>query len=345
MPGSLFVVGPSRSGTELTREMLNRHPSISIAPETHYFDDLRPRLGGGSVRLSPSKRAEAVDYFTSLRIYSYGLAKLLGSSGSSPSFDLSGETGDELFADFCGANSASEPWALWGEKTPRHLFRAEEIIGAFPDAKVLLMMRDPRSVVASYRDWQNGWLGFEGDGPAIDAASATERHRIRASYSLAIIALLWRSAANEAIRLRQNLKPAQIRILHFESLIRTPEATLIDLCAWLGVPFHRDMLDVTVVNSSYANAAGRSGFDPSVAERWRSSLSGNELGVIDLLTAAPARRFGYIPSGMTASAVYLAGELGATPARVLRAALANRRRIGAILPYLKGRIRGLAQVD
>lgn len=342
MQRSLFIVGPSRSGTELTRDVLNRHPDINITAETHYFDDLRPRINGGRARLSPDQRLEALNYFAALRAHTYGLTKLALTSSPHVDLDLLGETGDELFANFCGANPAPSAVGFWGEKTPRHLFRVDDMIAAFPNSKVLLLVRDPRSVVASYRDWQNSWVGFQGEGAVIETASVAEDRRIRASYSLAIIALLWRSAAQQAIALRKRLSPDQFQIVRFEDLVRAPEATLRDLCVWMGLPFNDGMLDVSVINSSYVKGAGPSGFNPSVAERWRVSLSRNEIGVIDLLTSGPARTFGYQASGMKASPAFLARELGATPLRIVRAVVANRGRVGALLPYLMARARGLA---
>ena len=46
MSGEIFVVGASRSGTNLVRALLNAHSTLWISAETHYFDDLRPRLPG-----------------------------------------------------------------------------------------------------------------------------------------------------------------------------------------------------------------------------------------------------------------------------------------------------------
>ena len=43
-PSPLFICGPSRSGTTVVLSLLDAHPDVAVAPETHYFDDLRVRL-------------------------------------------------------------------------------------------------------------------------------------------------------------------------------------------------------------------------------------------------------------------------------------------------------------
>lgn len=42
--------------------------------------------------------------------------------------------------------------ARWLEKTPRHIFRLKEILGYFPDGKILLLLRDGRDVACSIQD-------------------------------------------------------------------------------------------------------------------------------------------------------------------------------------------------
>jgi LPS sulfotransferase NodH len=69
----IFVVGASRSGTNLLRALLNANGEVSISPETHYFDDLRPRLSsGGTAPLEPDDRERCENYFLALSHRAYG---------------------------------------------------------------------------------------------------------------------------------------------------------------------------------------------------------------------------------------------------------------------------------
>ena len=63
----IFICGPARSGTTMMRSCLNKHPSICIARETHYFEDLRPRFGDAVNRLLTGEERKACeDYFLAL---------------------------------------------------------------------------------------------------------------------------------------------------------------------------------------------------------------------------------------------------------------------------------------
>jgi hypothetical protein len=73
-PKPVFIIGSARSGTELMRQILNRHSQVMIGMETHYFDDLHPRVGcAAQGPLDPGNKAMADAYFAMLRGGAQGL--------------------------------------------------------------------------------------------------------------------------------------------------------------------------------------------------------------------------------------------------------------------------------
>ena len=75
MSGEIFVVGASRSGTNLVRALLNAHSMLWVSGETHYFDDLRPRLtGSGASPLTGEDRERCERYFLALSHRAFGQA-------------------------------------------------------------------------------------------------------------------------------------------------------------------------------------------------------------------------------------------------------------------------------
>ena len=117
----IFIVGSSRSGTTLVRAILSRHSLLNISNETHYFDDLRPRLADPAATLSSEERSLVLDYFALLATTNYVFSK--GSSGSStasPTAVLAaqGASADQVFALHCIEDCRTAGKQVWGEKTP-----------------------------------------------------------------------------------------------------------------------------------------------------------------------------------------------------------------------------------
>lgn len=344
MTGPIFIVGPARCGTDLTRSVLNRHSSIHVARESHWFDDLRPRLADPRRAPSPDEEGRLIRQFSATRLHGYGLPV----GDPCPDYERQlrqrwralGESADDLFAAACMIEADGKP--IWGEKTPRHLFRAREIADAFPEARMIACVRDPRGAVASYRDWRNNWFeDRQGLSATEQAAIAAEERRTRRSYSLTIASLMWRTAARTAVRVRAELGPERVYLLRFEDLIRRPEETCRALAAFIGVSFEAAMLDVAVTNSSYEAAGQVTSFDAGVAQRWRDRLSPDEASYIEWLTAREMADLDYEASGRPVRAGFAAAQLLGLPLSVLRALQANRRRIGNLRQFFRSRVAGL----
>jgi hypothetical protein len=318
--------------------MLNRHSSVFIADETHYFDDLRPRVGGARP-LEPDERAKAELYFCALADGFYGFAptdRTQVAQEDQPDRPWTCvATADDMFAAFCRARAAERGKAIWGEKTPRHVFRGAEILSAFPQARLIATVRDPRAVVASYRDWRKTKTEANARN---DEVVRREIGRIRASYSLTTNALLWNSAIRAAERLQKQFGAQRVRLLRFETLVRSPEPTLRELCAWLNIDFASSMLRIGVVNSTHL-AEGMEGVQASVVDRWQQQLNSDEISYIQWLTRNPALRHGYKPLGVPLRAHFVARQLLASSTQFVRALMANRGRFGSLRQSVFTRLR------
>jgi hypothetical protein len=220
----------------MLREMLNRHHALWIARETHYFDDLRPRLGArASLPLDRDDREQCERYFLALGHGAYGQSFDLAQSA----IDIEelraeatrrGGSADAYFQAFCAGRAANQGKSQWGEKTPRHVFRIAELFSVFPEARIICLVRDPRAVAASYRDWKHG-------EPLADEleAGAADRRRIQRSYNVVVHALLWRSAMTAAREAHNAYGSTRIRLQRYEDLVGRPEEALRSLADWLGL--------------------------------------------------------------------------------------------------------------
>lgn len=344
---AVFVTGPARSGTELVRGMLNRHRDIYLAGETHYFDDLRPRLGARALAgLTKKDRIRAIDYFRALRHRPYGLA------GSPERGDWSrnilnkaalplGSGGDAIFEAYCRLSADEVDKAIWGEKTPRHVFRIKEILKPFPNAHIFVVLRDVRGVVASYRDWQNHWFDRQTLSAEMLEAVSAEENRAAASYSLTLNSLLWCSAVRTAVRMEKRYGPDRVTCLRFDNILTDPTGSAQLICDRIGVAFDRAMLDAEVVNSSYVDSRSDMGFDASVAERWRDRLSLAERRHLDLIAGRTMTELGYVRDQLGISFLYSGWEFVKTGFAMLQALFNNRTRIAHPLDYIRVRLAGL----
>ncbi len=324
----------------MVRESFNRHPRAWIVRETHYFDDLRPRLRNyGRAPLEQDEVSGVERYFLSLGHRAYGAEtdeeqSIVPRELLRERANAIGGGGDAYFEAFCRIRAEQNGKQLWGEKTPRHAFRIAEMLGAFPSAHVVCLIRDPRAVVASYRDWTRR--------PALDPATggpfSADRRRARSSYNVVLASLLCKAALRAALQGCERYGPERVRLLVYEELVGEPERVLRELTSWLGLRYDPLMLDVPLVQSSY-NADGAGGISKEPLQRWRSKLAPAEVRVIESSCAGLMHELGYTLDRPSCSPLTLsAAWLSAVPG-VARAALANRRRLGRAGRYIGARVR------
>jgi hypothetical protein len=321
----------------MLRAMLNQNAELLIVRETHYFDDLRPRLGEGARHpLGNEDRERCERYFQRLGEGPYGQ-----SPGSAPSViqlealrrdaDRLGGSGDAYFEAFCKGRAATEGKVRWGEKTPRHIFRIPDLMSVFPDARVICLVRDPRAVAASYRNWKRN----EPSEQEL-ATSAADRRRIQRSYNAVLHALLWRSSMAAAVRAHDTYGDASVRLQPYEQLVSEPDDSLRGLAEWLGLEYDPAMLDIPIVHSSY----GLKGEGTSTApiDRWQQKLPAAEIAVIQRCCGGFMAAFGYELVETNVRTMSLVRTWLSGPAAFLRAVTANHNRIAHLPDYLARRI-------
>ena len=342
MAGPIFIVGASRCGTELARSVLNQHSQIHISGESHWFDDHRPRLRNPSGEPCAREARDVVAYLLSVRGHGYGMRD----GAVDPEAEIAlrqrwgsvGVSADAAFAANCMLQADMRGKIVWGEKTPRHIYRVSEILKAFPEARILVCLRDPRAAVSSYRDWSNNWF----DRTTLDVkhlrAVEAEEKRVRRSYSLTVATLMWRSAVRTGLRLRERFGPERVYVLRFETMLTDPDQTCRSLARWIGLPFEHTMLDVAVTNSSYVLASNSVLMDRRAVDRWRQRLSTDEARYIGWLTRREIRILGYHEEAGIPGKLFIARQLSLASIQIMRALLANRKRIGNFGEFILARL-------
>ena len=328
--GPIFVTGSSRSGTTLVAHVLDRHPDVHALSELHFFEDLWLPSTPAVPLAAPDALALATELLARLRAFAVtfrarrsaftGEARaLVAATGSDAPTAL--ELLQALMTREAGAAGATRAV----EHTPRTIFHLREVLELLPEAQAIVVLRDPRAVLASQKHkWRSAFL--DGGFPR------RERLRLRAGYHPVTTTVLWRGATLAAERLSGH---PRVQIVRFEELVASPWTVVDRLCAFLGLEPDERLLDVQHLNSSYRPAGAArlaAGFEAASATRWRDGhLSATEVYLCQVTAGDAMRRHGYARDPARPSPLALVGHGVGLPLKSIAALALNAgryRRLG-----------------
>jgi hypothetical protein len=270
-----FLVGAQRSGTTLLRLMLAAHPRLAIPPESHFIPDLlrieRVASGLDGIR---SEIADLLVHHDRLVDFELGSQWIRDTV-----LRLQPLTTRTITAALFTEYARRRGKARWGDKTPRYRNHLPELSVVFPDAKFVHVVRDGRDTALS--SWRAAF------GP---------RTLVEAGY-------LWRDSVRAARAGAQRLRPGAVHEVRYEALVRNPEATLREICAFLGETFDQEML-------RYAEHAGsmvprwerawhaklERPVEGANAGKWRTELSRQQIFLLERVAGKELEAFGYAPT-------------------------------------------------
>ena len=283
------------------RRILDRHSRVGIVTENHFLGHLLPWEGTRHYfrRLGDPRDDATIRTLVEL-IYSGELqrrSKLRELSpywrwlrGKVPRADIetyllaSDRTERGLFEAFLRIYADRRGKAVIGEKTPAHIDYVDELLEWFPDGRVVHCMRDPRAIyVSELRRRSEHAVGFPYRQLAVVPA-------LMARFVLLEVVWAWARAVHRHRELSRRY-PDNYRLVRFEDVVSTPQETLDDLCAFLGVQAEPRMLEQKV--TSKGARVGSAGFDAEAAERWRTHINGGAQAAIELLLGRRLQEMGY----------------------------------------------------
>lgn len=172
------------------------------------------------------------------------------------------------------------------DQTPRNLFYLEELLKAYPEGRVVVMVRDPRAVLLSQK---MKWMGKVDGGR--NEVPKRERFRRWVNYHPILTSSLWKSGMRAAGRVKDN---SQVYVQRFEDFVANPAEELPPLCAFLGIDHDPAMLEVEGSRSpTLADRKRKSGIDPSVAQKWRQQLGAVDIHWCERVNGEAMTLYGY----------------------------------------------------
>jgi len=251
----IFIVGLPRSGTTLLTAMLGAHSRLSCGPETHFFDGLTDRI---------AKKICSEKMWPKLAVY-YLFTIMHGESSVPVSYNINRKKISDYLRDkdrtITSIASALPELFMqnlgkmrWIDKTPDHTMHADKIRKHFPDAPIILILRDPRDVALSLVNVP--W------GPSTFLEALIYCHKY------------YRYISTDFFKTDPNTYT-----IRYEDLIASPESELQKLCHFLQESFESSMLDTkqTAANINNSNDSwmkkAEEKVDPSRALAWMSVLT------------------------------------------------------------------------
>lgn len=268
--GPVYVAGLERSGTSLAYALLASHPNIAMTRRTNLWRHFYGQYGDLVEPANLERCLETMRRYKRLVVLDVDFERLRRD------FAAGEATYPRLFALLEGQVAERMGRPRWGDKSLHTEHYADEIFAAYPGARILHMIRDPRDRYASsYARWKvrRGGVG----------AGTAE----------------WLSSARLARR-NEHRHPDGYRIVRYEALASDPEGSLREICDFIGEPFAPEMLSMDGApafrdqgsNSSYGRR------DPGVIStgsigRYREALSHGQIAFIQWAARREMASFGY----------------------------------------------------
>lgn len=258
-PQPTFLIGAPRSGTTWIQRLLQAHPAICGGEESHFFTLFANAMGLADKMGLRDKRPIGPLVYCSREAFEESLRTLW----------------TEIFAGLY----ADHPEArVHLEKTPFHTLTLPEIHRLFPQAPIILLLRDSRAVASSLMQAGRGWGNYW--APATARAAAIEWYRhVDAAQA-------WHKAHPEHPFL----------VIRYEQALADPRAALTQMLDFLlpaDVP-HDLEATFTAYEAEEATRKDPEGFARLRGrEGWRSDMSLFEKIVVWRYTRKKMKEIGY----------------------------------------------------
>ena len=202
---TVFVVGYYRSGTSLLYTLLNQHPEVSLMYEAHPW----------CFPWFHRKGMTEPDWLERLECYAGTLSR--HALNASMLHRMGVESPDGLYDAFAAKSGAS----IRGEKSPAYADRVAALMAANPQARLILIWRDPAAIMDS-----------------ILRAAATSRFFRKRGMLFRLIHAMEAMARDAAALVAAGVPVFQVS---YDDLVDRTEATCRALCDFLSVPWNPEM--------------------------------------------------------------------------------------------------------
>jgi hypothetical protein len=276
----VFVIGVPQAGTDLLARAFKRTPGFHmtlgqrwVLPVVQAFART-PSLARGRPEAAATVLRDAF-----AQGWQVGPGCCLGCAQACR--DAAGTAGT-------GPCIAEQAIRRYGDASPELLYCADSLIDAFPDARLVQVVRDGRDVVAGMLAdaaalawFRPGFVNLDTEltHPLLGVDSPPDRSQWAEASVAGKCAMRWRGTVRTMARLRMRLSPEQLITLRYEEMVRQPAAAASALSAFTE----------TEVAPVEAQVAGT----PMEPGAWRRILTSAQAAEVEQMAGEELRRVGY----------------------------------------------------
>ena len=274
-PRAVFILSPPRSGSTLLRVMVAGNPALFAPPELHLLayanmaerkadlsGERGDQLAEGVLRALMETRGWTAEQARER----LNQAEAEGASVGTIYAELQQNLGDRLLVD----------------KTPTYAYSLDILRQAealFEDPLYIHLLRHPCGMIRSYEESDlTRMMPLLMKGSDFSSAALAE--------------MIWLVSNRNILQFGQQIPAQRWFSLSYENVVSDPGTQMQELCSFLGVPFHEDMLNpysdkkarMTDGVDSSSKMSGdlkfhlHSQIDPAAATRWQQFCSESMLG-------------------------------------------------------------------
>ncbi len=157
---------------------------------------------------------------------------------------------------------------VWGDRTPRGLLHVATLNEYFPEARFIHIVRDGRSNALSFKE--------------------------RAHKNLLLGGQEWLEENAQGLVHAQIIGPERYKIVRYEDILRSPEATISDICQYLTLPYQPEMLDLSQSKAAQVeNAYIQKKLDVSKIDGWEKKMTSDQILSLEKIQGKMLECFGY----------------------------------------------------
>ena len=266
--GPIFLAGVDRTGIGFLGELLEDHPDIAMTRRTNFWSYYDGRFGDLSDPENFERCLATIQRNARMQRLQPQPERLR------QEFLKGEQTYPNLFALLCEHNMERLGKSRWGDKSLGSERYADRILTAYPQAKMIHIIRDPRDRYASQFMHRGVGRGKLGAGVTI-----------------------WLTSVQLAEQNQQKYGVDRYKIVQYEALVQDPDTVLKDICNFIEVVYTPEMFVMEGASAidEKGSRAARPISSASIG-RFRTDLPAKEISFIQTCTAKKMMQYGYQPA-------------------------------------------------